>query len=229
MKAISVVSGGMDSVTLAYKLAGLGYDQVLLSFDYGQRHKKELDFARRTAADLGARHHVVDLSGLRDLLAGSALTSDIPVPHGHYAEDNMRQTVVPNRNAIMLSIAYGVAVSQRANAVATGVHAGDHFVYPDCRPAFVDLFGAMERVATEGFAHPDLVLLAPFVQIGKHDIVAEGVRLDVPYDHTWSCYEGGDIHCGRCGTCVERKEAFLLAGVTDPTEYADPDYAPEPA
>lgn len=219
MKAIAIVSGGMDSVTLAYQLKAEGYDLHLLAFNYGQRHKKELDYARQCAEDLGADFSIIDLSSVGALLTGSALTDDIAVPDGHYAEDSMRITVVPNRNAIMLSIAYGVAVSQGADVVATGVHAGDHFIYPDCRPRFVSSFDLMQSIAVEGFGAKGLRLYAPFVNIGKHDIAAIGAALGVPYDKTWSCYKGDEIHCGTCGTCTERKEAFDLAGVDDPTKY----------
>ncbi len=220
-KAIAIVSGGLDSVTLAYVLRSEGYDLHLLSFDYGQRHSKELEFAALCARRLQAEHTVVDLSGLGALLKGSALTEEgIEVPEGHYAAPNMAITVVPNRNAIMLAIAYGAAVAEQVDVVAAGFHGGDHFIYPDCRPEFVEAFDTMERRAVDGFGKPDLRLYAPFVNIGKHDIVARGARLDVPFHETWSCYKGGERHCGRCGTCVERREAFELARVLDPTEYA---------
>lgn len=219
MKAVAIVSGGMDSVTLAFLLHSQGYALHLLSFDYGQRHKKELGFARKCADRLGAQHDIVDLSALTKFLSGSALTDDIEVPEGHYAADNMRLTVVPNRNAIMLSVAYAVAVAEQADLVATGVHAGDHHIYPDCRPEFVRAFDVMQRAAVEGFGAPGLRLYAPFVEMGKHDIVSAGAGLGVPYVDTWSCYKGGAVHCGVCGTCVERREAFALAGVVDPTEY----------
>jgi 7-cyano-7-deazaguanine synthase len=218
-KAVGIISGGMDSVTLAHVLASEGHTLHLLSFNYGQRHKKELEFARQCAHRLGATHDVIDLSGAGVCLKGSALTDDIAVPDGHYAEETMKVTVVPNRNAIMLAIAYGVAVAEQAEIVAIGVHAGDHFIYPDCRPTFIDAFDVMQRIAVESFGHPQLRLYAPFVHIGKHDICAIGARLGVPYAETWSCYKGGALHCGTCGTCVERREAFALAGVPDPTEY----------
>lgn len=218
-RAVAVVSGGMDSVTLAYFLASEGFSLHLLSVDHGQRHVKELEHARLCAERLGAEFDVADISGVGRLLKGSALTDEVTVPHGHYAAPNMEVTVVPNRNAIMLSIAYGVAVAEGAEVVATGVHAGDHFVYPDCRPGFIEAFDAMQREAVEGFGDESLRLYAPFVEWTKADIVATGVRLGVPYAGTWSCYEGGEVHCGECGTCVERREAFQLAGVQDPTAY----------
>jgi len=219
--AIAVVSGGLDSVTLAHLLNSQGYELHLLAFNYGQRHLKEVEFARRCAARLGARFDIMDLSSLGRLLKGSALTDDIAVPHGHYAAPSMAITIVPNRNAIMLAVAYGVAVAENAEIVAAGMHAGDHPIYPDCRPAFLDSFAAMQRVAVEGSGHPNLRLHAPFVNFSKTDIVALGARLNVPFADTWSCYEGGELHCGRCGTCTERRESFELASVADPTIYRE--------
>jgi 7-cyano-7-deazaguanine synthase len=218
-RAIAIVSGGLDSVTLAYYLHSLNYTPHLLSVDYGQRHVKELRCAALCAEALRAKHTIVDLRTLRPLLSGSALTDgNHDVPDGHYAAETMRITVVPNRNAILLSIAYAAAVAEQADIVAIGVHAGDHFIYPDCRPDFLRAFAAMQVLAVEGFAD-DLSLLAPFERLSKADIVALGATLDVPFADTWSCYKGGDVHCGSCGTCVERKEAFTLAGVFDPTRY----------
>ena len=222
MKTALVCSGGLDSVSLAHSLAGQGHLSRIVSFDYGQRHRKELDFAAACARRLGVPFHLVDLSGLGAALSGSALTDDIDVPDGHYAEETMRITVVPNRNPIMLTIAFGIAAANGDDAVAAAVHGGDHFIYPDCRPAFTDAFGAMQKAALDGYA--DIALHVPFVHVTKSDIVAEGARHATPFAETWSCYKGGDRHCGRCGTCVERREAFHLAGVADPTDYADPDY-----
>ena len=219
LSAIAVVSGGLDSVTLAYFLHSRGFDLRLLAFDYGQRHKRELDFARICAQRLESPLEVIDLSGLKPLLRGSALTDDVEVPHGHYAAPSMAATIVPNRTAIFLSVAYAWAVSSRAQLVAVGVHAGDHPVYPDCRPAFIESFGAMQKVAVEGSGDERLSLFAPFIALGKHDIVHLGAELGVPFGETWSCYQGGEVHCGKCGTCVERRESFELAGVDDPTEY----------
>lgn len=224
MKAVAIVSGGLDSVTLAYLLDSMGYKLHLLSFNYGQRHKKELDFARLAAKDLKAEFDIVDLSALGGLLKGSALTDNIEVPDGHYASENMKITVVPNRNAIMLSIAYGIAVAENADVVATGVHGGDHFIYPDCRERFIHAFDIASALGNEGFGNKDLKIIAPFNASTKADIVSLGVEVGVPYDKTWSCYKGGEKHCGRCATCVERQEAFALAGVPDPTEYEDPNY-----
>lgn len=226
-KVVALCSGGMDSVTLAYMLAQSTDELHLLSFDYGQRHSKELKYSRQCADDLGAKHHLIDLTSLGVLLKGSALSDpEVEVPEGHYAAPTMALTVVPNRNSIMLSIAVGVAVAERANYVAAGMHAGDHPVYPDCRPTFVNHFNQTMQLANEGFTVPAFTVEAPFVNMSKADIVRVGHSLDrkVDYRATWSCYKGGDIHCGRCSTCVERREAFDIAGYPDPTEYADADF-----
>jgi 7-cyano-7-deazaguanine synthase len=216
MKAVAIVSGGLDSVTLAHLLVDR-WNLVLLSFDYGQRHRKEIEYAKMCAKRLAAEHHIIDLASLAGLLKGSALTDDIQVPDGHYTAPSMVATIVPNRNAVMLSIAYAVAVANHADAVAFGAHSGDHPVYPDCRPEFVAAFASMEEIATD---RNDIALLAPFIEHDKTEIVRRGHALGVPFGDTWSCYKGGDYHCGTCGTCTERIEAFELAGVIDPTIYA---------
>lgn len=220
--AVCILSGGMDSTTLAYYLLRAGYaDLTLISFDYGQRHKRELVAAVGIAHILGKRHMIFDLSRVGAVLGGSALTDPaIEVPHGHYQEETMRQTVVPNRNAIMLSIAWGVAVAQGTEAVAYGAHAGDHFIYPDCRPEFVDALSIAFRLGTRGHGAPEMQLLAPFLHYTKADIVRTGSTLGVPYGATWTCYEGGAVHCGLCGACTERREAFRLAELLDPVDYA---------
>jgi 7-cyano-7-deazaguanine synthase len=222
VKTLVICSGGLDSVTLAHKVAAEQTLTRLVSFDYGQRHRKELGFAHACAARLGVPHDVVDISAVGQLLTGSALTSGEAVPEGHYADDTMRITVVPNRNAIMLAIAFGVAAAEQVEAVAAAVHGGDHFIYPDCRPDFIEAFETMQRHALEGLA--SITLYTPFVRLSKTDIVREGAQLAVPFAETWSCYQGGERHCGRCGTCVERREAFHLAGIEDPTLYEDPGY-----
>ena len=219
MKTLVVCSGGMDSVVLAHKAAAENTLLGLVTFDYGQRHKKELSFAADCAERLGVSHDIIDITAIGAQLTGSALTDDLDVPDGHYAQDTMKITIVPNRNAIMLTIAFGVAAAKGADAVATAVHGGDHFIYPDCRPGFINAFETMQRHALEGYA--DIKLLAPFVDISKSDIARIGAQLNVPFGETWSCYKGLDIHCGCCGTCVERREAFHLAGIKDPTIYGD--------
>ncbi len=222
MKTIVICSGGLDSVSLAHMVAQDHELAGLISFDYGQRHRKELDYAALCALRLGVPHDIIDLCPVGAVLTGSALTDDVDVPDGHYAEDSMKVTVVPNRNAIMLTVAFGAAAARGADAVATAVHGGDHFIYPDCRPAFTEAFEAMQKLALDGYA--DVSLFTPFVHRSKADIVTEGARVNTPFAQTWSCYKGGDNHCGRCGTCVERREAFHLAGITDPTTYDDPDF-----
>ncbi|WP_417618333.1 7-cyano-7-deazaguanine synthase QueC [Oceanisphaera sp.] len=222
MNALLICSGGFDSVTLAYRLAAENALGALLTFDYGQRHKKEIDAARACAERLQVPHLVMDISQIGAQLSGSALTDDIEVPHGHYSEENMKLTVVPNRNAIMLTIAFGVAASRGLNAVALAVHGGDHFIYPDCRPDFIRLFAEMQSQALDGVA--EVALFAPYVNTDKTEIARDAARFAVPVADTWSCYEGGEQHCGRCGTCVERIEAMTLAGMADPTPYLDKEY-----
>ena len=222
MKTLVVCSGGLDSVSLAHSIAAERDLIGLLSFDYGQRHRKELGFAALCAERLGVPHQVLDISGIGRSLSGSALTDDVAVPDGHYAEETMRTTVVPNRNAIMLAIAFGIASARGADAVAVAVHGGDHFIYPDCRPGFIDAFQAMQDHALEGYGN--IRVLAPYVHQPKSAIVADGARHGTPFALTWSCYKGGELHCGRCGTCVERREAFHIAGVSDETVYEDPDF-----
>lgn len=218
--AVLCFSGGLDSTTLAAHYASLDHRLLLLSFDYGQRHgQRELKAARAVAGHLEADHRIIDLTSLTGLLIGSSLTdSRVDVPDGHYAEDSMRATVVPNRNAVMANIAVAVGSSTGADVVALGVHAGDHAVYPDCRPAFIGALQDCAAAALHGFHTP--VIEAPFVYRSKTDIVKLADRLRAPLHLSWSCYKGGVRHCGTCGTCTERKEAFADAGVTDPTEYA---------
>ncbi|MEI4473999.1 7-cyano-7-deazaguanine synthase QueC [Frigidibacter sp. MR17.24] len=222
MKTLVICSGGLDSVSLAHVAAAEGHLSRLISFDYGQRHRKETLFASACADRLGVPFQLIDLRAIGAALTGSALTDDVDVPDGHYAEETMRITVVPNRNAIMLSVAFGVAAANGDTAVATAVHGGDHFIYPDCRPAFTQAFDAMQRAALDGYA--EVRLVTPFVHRTKADIVTAGAAAGTPFAQTWSCYKGGARHCGRCGTCVERREAFHLAGVPDPTDYEDPDF-----
>lgn len=219
MKTLVICSGGLDSVTLAWQVAQHDKLSGLISFDYGQRHRRELNAAAHCAKQLGVGHDIVDLKDLSALLPGSALTDEnVDVPHGHYQEESMRCTVVPNRNPIMMTIAFGTASARELDAVALAVHGGDHFIYPDCRPGFIDAFYSMQKQALDGMHCPEL--RAPFVNKSKADIVRLGSQLNVPFADTWSCYVGNDVHCGSCGTCVERREAFELAGIRDPTRYA---------
>lgn len=216
--SVAILSGGLDSTVLVTRLQQQGAVRAVLSFNYGQRHVRELDAARDACNALGLwdKHHVVDLSGeLGFLLRRGSLTGDEPVPDGHYAEESMKATVVPNRNMIMLAIAAGHAMALADPEVAYAAHAGDHTIYPDCRPEFME---ALDRALGLADWNP-VKLHAPFARMSKADIVVEGHRIGAPMELTWSCYKGGDFHCGRCGTCVERREAFEVAGVQDLTRY----------
>ncbi len=219
MDVVLTLSGGLDSAVLLYQLRNLGYRVRCLSVNYGQRHKKELEYAGGLCHRNRLEHRVVDLSGLRHLFAGSSQTTDsVPVPEGHYEEESMKATVVPNRNMVLLSLATAWAISVKANAVAYAAHGGDHAVYPDCRPEFAEALARVISLAD----WRQVGLLTPFLRperLSKADIVREGAALGVPFALTWSCYKGGEKHCGVCGTCRERVEAFQLVDVTDPTEY----------
>jgi 7-cyano-7-deazaguanine synthase len=202
----------MDSATLLAEAVSTGDEVRPVGFDYGQRHSRELLNAAQLAEHYGCPFRVVGLSRLRS----PALTDGAQVPHGHYAADTMTATVVQGRN--LLFVAQLVGLAQPQDEVWVGVHAGDHAIYADCRPAFVEPLAAAVQ---HGYG---VTLRAPFLTMTKAQIAQRGGVLDVPYGLTWSCYEGGESHCGRCGTCVERAEAFHLAGVDDPTHYADPGY-----
>jgi 7-cyano-7-deazaguanine synthase len=220
-RSIVLLSGGLDSSTLLHLVhREVGQDILALSFDYGQRHSKELIAARDVARNLGVEHEVIDITSVGRLLKGSALTDrSVDVPEGHYTDESMRMTVVPNRNAIMLTQAFGVAIALKADNVCTAIHFGDSAIYPDCRLSFKNAFQLMQDFATEGFGQPRLV--TPFVDLPKSEIVRIGNELGVPFELTYSCYKGKAKSCGTCGTCYERREAFQLARVPDPTEYAN--------
>lgn len=215
------LSGGLDSTTLLAHYASAGHRLLAVSVDYGQRHgPRELAAARQVAAHYDAEHLVLDLSAVGALLTGSALTDPtIDVPSGHYAWDTMSVTVVPNRNAIIANLLVGIGVARHATTVALGMHCGDHAVYPDCRPQFIAAVQHLVQVANDGYRPPQVE--APFITMTKSDIALHGARLGAPLGLTWSCYRGGDQHCGVCGTCYERREAFTDAGVPDPTHYDD--------
>jgi 7-cyano-7-deazaguanine synthase len=221
---IVLLSGGLDSTVLAGQMLTEGHPVEAVSVDYGQRHgARELVAAAQVAVAYGIRHDVIGLAALADHLGGSALTGDRPVPEGHYSAPSMAATVVPNRNMIMLAIAAGIAAARGHDTVATAVHSGDHPIYPDCRPEFIMAVSRAAELGTAG--HGDVVIRAPFARIDKARIVHLGDVMGAPMGLSWSCYLGGEVHCGRCGTCVERAEAFKLAGVTDPTTYADAEFA----
>ena len=217
MNVVAVFSGGMDSTTMLFQLRDAGHHVKAVGFDYGQRHRVELEHAERITESLGLEYQTIDLSGLAPLIAGqsSQVNPDVEVPDGHYTEESMKATVVPNRNMIMLSVAVAHAISIDYGAVAYGAHAGDHAIYPDCRRVFVD--GMRSVIALCDWK--SIELLTPFIDKSKADIAKRGAELQVPFDMTWSCYKGGSAHCGTCGTCVERREAFAIAELDDPTDY----------
>ncbi len=217
MKIVAIVSGGMDSATLVHHYINQRDEVKALGFDYGQRHRKELEFAERLCNELDVPFDVVDLTSISKFIAGqsSQVNPDVEVPDGHYADMTMKITIVPNRNMIMLAVAIGHAISLEYDAVAYGAHAGDHTIYPDCRESFA---AAMEGAA-KLCDWREIKLLRPFVNDSKADVAKMGNGLGVNFSHTWSCYKGRDNHCGKCGTCVERREAFELSGVDDPTLY----------
>ncbi len=211
-----IYSGGVDSTVLLAHLLAEGREVHCLSVDYGQRHRRELEAARAICHHYGVDHRLADLRALAPLFGSNALTGGVKVPEGHYEEESMKATVVPNRNMLLISVATAWAVSLRAESVAYGAHGGDHAIYPDCRPEFAE---ALDRAVRLADWH-EVRLERPFVKMDKAAIVRRGAELDVPFGLTWSCYVGGGRHCGKCGTCVERREAFRLAGVVDPTDYA---------
>lgn len=215
-KTVLIFSGGMDSCTLLYKLLSEGWEVFPLGVNYGQRHKKELICAREMCEELQLSYQIADMSGITHLINNSSQTStDKPVPLGHYSEESMKLTVVPNRNMLMLAMAAGYAINIGADTVAYGAHFGDAAQYPDCREEFtIALEGALQLCDWT-----PIKLLRPFVNISKTDIAVMGNQLNVPFEKTWSCYQGQEVHCGACGTCVERREALYLAGVLDPTKY----------
>ncbi len=216
-KAVVLLSGGLDSTALLYWVVNEGYKSYVLSFDYGQRHKKELQFAKRTCDKLGVEHKIIDITSIHELLSGSALTdSSIKVPEEHYSHETQKATIVPNRNAIMLNIAIGYAVSLGADRVFYAAHANDREIYPDCRAEFINSQNETAKLAND---NDDFEIIAPFVNKKKVDIVKIAGELGVPFEDTWSCYKGGARACGICGTCRERIEAFALSGLEDTIEY----------
>lgn len=212
--ALLILSGGMDSVTLLYERA----EEIALavSFDYGSNHNhKEIPFAKKHCEALGIPHVVIPLKFMAEHFESSLLSGADAIPEGHYADENMKSTVVPFRNGIMLSIAAGLAESKGLQKVMMANHFGDHDVYPDCRKEFVDNMSAAISAGT----YANIFIDAPYTSISKADIARKGAALGIDYAQTWSCYKGLEKHCGKCGTCIERKEALAAAGITDNTEY----------
>ncbi len=223
-KCIVLLSGGMDSATLL-ALACQQFDVMALTLDYGQRHHIEIESARAIAEHFQVPHKIMDISNINALLQGSSLTSpEIAVPKGHYEDETMKATVVPGRNTILLSLALGYCISQEGQMVAYAAHAGDHAIYPDCRPEFVL---AMAGVFNKAHYWP-VALWTPFLNMDKGDILAAGLPLGVPYEKTWTCYDpqgpdpyGDYMACGRCGSCCERLEGFAKIGQKDPVQYLE--------
>ena len=212
--SIAVLSGGMDSVTMLHEFK----DRIALAvtFDYGSNHNaREAECAARQCGLLGIEHIIIPLDFMGKYFRSSLLEGADSIPEGHYEDENMKSTVVPFRNGIMLAVACGLAESRGLKCVMLANHGGDHAIYPDCRAGFVK---AMGKVMEEG-TYDGVTLFAPYTDIAKGDIAMRGKKLGVDYSLTYSCYKGGEKHCGRCGTCVERKEAMAFAGIDDPTEY----------
>ncbi len=212
--SVIIVSGGMDSITLLYDHK----DEIALgiSFDYGSNHNaREIPFAKMHCERLGIKHITINLDFMHQYFKSSLLDGAEAIPERHYADDNMKSTVVPFRNGIMLSIAIGIAESNNLDQVFIANHGGDHTIYPDCRPEFIN---AIDAAATAG-TYNNVKVVAPYTKITKSDIARIGKKLGIDYTETWSCYKGGEVHCGKCGTCVERKEALAEAGIEDKTIY----------
>jgi 7-cyano-7-deazaguanine synthase len=225
---VAIVSGGLDSVTLLHHLVEkMEARPHVISFNYAQRHVKELNYAHLAAERFSLHWSLIDLIDVGNEMRtaeSSLVNPELAVPEGHYSNDNMRQTVVPNRNMVMASIATSICIAEEGGWIAAGPHNGDAAVYPDCRPVF---WKALEEAIRQGnatFLDPEWEIKLPFIHWTKTDIAREAKRLGVPIEQTWSCYKGGNIHCGRCGTCVERLEALHEAGVTDLTQYADTEF-----
>lgn len=213
---LAVYSGGLDSTVMLKLLASRGELKEAVCFDYGQRHSKEMQFAKMNCDELGIPLKVINLKNIGDVFADNALTCDkLDVPEGDYADENMKTTVVPNRNMVMLSIAAARAIATDCDSLAYAAHGGDHAIYPDCRTEFAD---AMQNALALCHYTP-IKLLRPFIDMNKADIVKLGAKLGVDFNKTWSCYCGRELHCGKCGTCLERRQAFAQAQIPDPTKY----------
>lgn len=213
-KSLIILSGGMDSVTLLYDKK----DEiaVAVTFDYGSNHnKREEEFAKYHCNELGIEHIIIPLTFIHDYFKSSLLEGASAIPDGHYEDETMKSTVVPFRNGIMLSVACGLAESRELEKVLIANHFGDHAIYPDCRKGFIDAMSEAMKCGT----YKGITIDAPYTTITKTDIAKIGKSLGIDYSKTYSCYKGSEKHCGKCGTCVERKEALRDAGIEDPTEY----------
>jgi 7-cyano-7-deazaguanine synthase len=215
MKALVILSGGLDSTTLLYDVISQGYEVQALSFNYRQKHVKEIEGAKATCKVLNIPHKIVSLEVLNDL-APSAITRDlIEVPEGHYASSNMSSTVVPNRNMVLIALAASYAISEGISKIFYGAHSGDHAIYPDCRPEFVKEIQDVLKICD----YISIDLEAPYLNLTKGDILRIGLNLGVNYSLTWTCYNGREKACGKCGSCTERLEAFEQNKEKDPIKY----------
>ncbi len=218
-KSVIIYSGWLDSTTLLYKLLDQEKDVHAMSFNYGQKHKRELEQAKEICDDLWVSHKIIDILFLNDLAPNSLTRENMDVPEGHYESETMKDTVVYNRNPIMAHIALTYALQIQANEVALWVHNGDHYIYPDCRPEAIKALQAGADIWKEEWK-PDIKITAPFIHMDKAEIVARWIQLWVDYSMTHTCYNGTEIACGECGSCTERLEAFAKNNVTDPIQYA---------
>jgi 7-cyano-7-deazaguanine synthase len=216
-KVVVIYSGGMDSFTVLNRAIHDGKEVFALSFDYGQKHVKELECAAAVCKSLKVEHKIIDISSINQLLAGSSLTDNIEIPEGHYEAESMKSTVVPNRNMILLSLAVGYAVSVKASQVYYGAHSGDHAIYPDCRPEFVMKMNDVCQIAN----YEPIEIFSPYLTVTKTDILTDGIKMGLDYSHTWTCYNGREKACGKCGACQERLEAFRDNNQTDPLAYEE--------
>ena len=214
-KAVVILSGGMDSTTLLYDVVQSGFETYALSFNYNQKHKKELDCAKATCKKLGVNHKIVDLSVLNQLAPSALTRDDWEVPEGHYEADNMKETVVPNRNMVLISLAASYAMGIKAERLFYGAHNGDHAIYPDCRKEFAEALRDVVKIADWNITTLDF----PYIDFDKGDIAIRGKELNVDYSLTWTCYKGKEKACGVCGSCQERLEAFKKADMEDPIKY----------
>ncbi|AYA62604.1 7-cyano-7-deazaguanine synthase QueC [Alteromonas sp. RKMC-009] len=215
-KVVVVYSGGMDSFTVLHKALSAGHEVYALSFNYGQKHSKELICAQEVTEEHSTPHKILDIQSISSLFTNSSLVSDqIDIPEGHYEADNMKSTVVPNRNMILLSLAIGYAVNIEASEVWYGAHSGDHVIYPDCRPEFVEIMDKASSVAN----FQPVKVVAPYLQSDKVGILKDGLKMGLDYSKTWTCYKGLEKACGKCGSCVERLEAFEANKKPDPLTY----------
>jgi len=216
-RTVVIYSGGMDSFTLLNKVIQDGYHVYTISFDYGQRHQKELKYAKNVCQTLNIIHKEIDIKNINSLLKGSALTDDLPIPLQSYDVSTMKTTVVPNRNMILISLATAYAISLQATCIFYGAHHDDGAVYPDCRPEFVSKINEVTNICD----WTPITVYAPYLNATKTDILKDGLAMNLDYSQTWTCYNGKSLACGACGACLSRLKAFQNLGITDPIHYQE--------